>query len=104
MKNRNPYLSLLVLWIIAICFSLSACVIGIISGILWQALFNLALVMLDCIYLGWCICKFNAYKEFLKTKKALEDGLKQFEELMKLKENEPFKEFENNGESSSPKV
>ena len=104
MKNRNPYLSVLVLWIIAICFSLSACVIGIVSGILWQSFVNLALVILDSIFLGWCICKFNAYRELLKTKKALEDGLKQFEELMKIKENEPFKEFENNGESSSRKV
>ena len=71
MQNRNPYLSLLVLWIVAICFSLSACVVGIISGILWQALFNLALVMLDCIYLGWFICKFNACKELLETKRHL---------------------------------
>lgn len=95
MKNRNPYLSCMILWICAICVSLTACILSIISGALWQALLNLALVVIDCIYLGWVICKFNAYNELLKSKKALEDGLKQFEELMKLKENEPFKEFEN---------
>lgn len=94
MKNINPYLSLLVLWIVAICVSLSACVIGIISDILWQALFNLAFVVFDSIWLGVCICKFNAYKQFVNTTKQLEKTL---EEFIKIKENEPFKEFENNG-------
>lgn len=99
MKNRNPYLSCIILWIIVIFINLTACIFGVLNGILWQAFFNLAIVMIDCIYLGWCICKFNAYKELLRTKKALEDGLNQFEELMKMKENEPFKEFENNAKS-----
>ena len=85
MKNRNPYLSCIILWIIVIFINLTACIFGVLNGILWQAFFNLAIVMIDCIYLGWCICKFNAYKELLRTKKALEDGLNQFEELMKMK-------------------
>lgn len=91
MKNRNPYLSCMILWICAICVSLTSCVFGIVNSVLWQALFNLALVILDCIWLGWCICKFNAYKELLKTAKEFEKTL---EELIKMKENEPFKEFE----------
>lgn len=104
MKNRNPYLGLMVLWIVAICVALSFSIYGIVSGNLFLAISQLVFIVFDSIYLGWCIFKFNAYKELLKTKKALEDGLKQLEELMKLKENEPFKEFENNGESSSRKV
>ena len=99
MKNRNPYLSLLVLWICAICVSLSACVFGIVNDILWQALFNLALVVFDSIYLGWCICKFNAYREFAKTQVEIDTFVKEFMKVQKKKENEPFKEFENNGKS-----
>ena len=94
MKNRNPYLSCIILWICVICFSLSVCVFGIVNGILWQALFNLALVVFDSIWLGVCICKFNAYKQFVNTTKQFEKTL---EEFIKMKENEPFKEFEENG-------
>ena len=101
MKNRNPYLSLLVLWIGAICFSLSACIIGIVGGILWQAFFNLAIVMIDCIYLGLTIRRFNEFGEFEKMKESLKEFI---DNMDKAKENEPFKEFENNGESSSRKV
>lgn len=97
MKNRNPYLSLLVLWIIAICVSLTSCIFGVVKGELWQAFFNLALVVFDGVWLGWCICKFVTFMEFIKVKSQLEDGLKQFEKLMKEKGNEPFKEFEENG-------
>lgn len=95
MKNRNPYLSCMILWICAICVSLGFCIYGIVSDNLFLAISQLVFIVFDSIYLGWIICKFNAYKELLKSKKALEDGLKQFEEFMKLKENEPFKEFEN---------
>lgn len=104
MKNRNPYLSLLVLWIGAICFSLSSCIVGIVSGVLWQALFNLALVILECIFLGWCICKFKQYREFENSAKEFNAYLQMLIDKEKAKENEPFKEFENNGESSSRKV
>jgi Flp pilus assembly protein TadB len=97
MKNRNPYLGLMVLWIGAICFSLSACVVGIVSGVLWQALFNLALVILDCTFLGWCICNFQQYREFEKSAKEFNAYLQMLIEKEKAKENEPFKEFENNG-------
>ena len=99
MKNKNPYLSCIILWICAICVALSFSIYGIISGNLFLAISQLVFIVFDSIYLGWCICKFNAYKELLETKKALEDGLKQFEEFMKLKENEPFKEFEDNAKS-----
>ena len=95
MKNRNPYLICMILWIYAICVSLGFCIYGIVSNDLLLAISQLVFIVFDSIYLGWVICKFNAYKELLKSKKALEDGLKQFEEFMKLKENEPFKEFEN---------
>ena len=97
MKNRNPYLSCMILWICAICVSLGFCIYGIVSDNLFLAISQLVFIIFDSIYLGWIICKFNAYKELLKSKKALEDGLKQLEKLTKLKENEPFKEFENNG-------
>lgn len=96
MKNRNPYLSCIVLWIGAICVALSFSIYGIISGNLFLAISQLVFIVFDSIYLGWTICKFNAYNELLETKKALEDGLKQFEEFMKMKENEPFKEYEEN--------
>jgi hypothetical protein len=99
MKNKNPYLSCIILWIGAICVALSFSIYEIVSGNLFLAISQLVFIVFDSIYLGWCICKFNAYKELLKTKKALEDGLKQFEELMKMKENEPFKEFEDNAKS-----
>lgn len=99
MKNRNPYLSLLVLWIGAICFSLSACVIGIISDVLWQALFNLALVILDCIFLGWSICKYQQYREFENSTKKFNAYLQMLIDKEKAKENEHFKEFEENGKS-----
>lgn len=96
MKNRNPYLSLLVLWIGAICFSLSACVFGIVNGFLWQALFNLALVVFDSVFLGWCICKFNAYRDFINYMKEMEEKMKSVGGLCA--EEEPFKEFENGKE------
>ena len=101
MKNRNPYLSLLVLWIVAICVSLTSCVFGIVNCILWQALFNLALVIFDSIYLGWTIRKFNEFREFEKMKESLKEFI---DNMDKMKENEPFKEFEDNGKSSSRKV
>ena len=94
MKNKNPYLSCMILWIGAICVSLSACVLGIVNGILWQAFFNLAIVMIDCIYLGWTIRRFNEFKEFEKMKESLKDFI---DNMDKAKENEPFKEFEENG-------
>ena len=56
-------------------------------------------IVSDSIYLGWCICKFNAYKNYRESTKQIEKTLKDFEELMKMKENEPFKEFEENGKS-----
>ena len=94
MKNRNPYLSCIILWIIAICVSLTSCVFGIVNSVLWQAFVNLALVILDCIYFGWTICKFNEYREFEKMKTSLKEFI---DNMDKLKENEPFKEFEENG-------
>ena len=104
MKNRNPYLSCIILWICAICVSLTSCVFGIVNSVLWQALFNLALVILDSIFLGWCICKFEQYREFQNSAKEFNAYLQMLIEKEKSKENEPFKEFENNGESSSRKV
>lgn len=94
MKNKNPYLSCMILWICAICVSLTVCILSIISGALWQALLNLALVMIDCICLGWTIRRFNEYKEFEKMKESLKEFI---DNMDKLKENEPFKEFEENG-------
>ena len=101
MKNKNPYLSCIMLWIIVIFINLTACIFGVINGILWQAFFNLAIVMIDCIYLGWCIRRFNEFREFEKMKKSLKEFI---DNMDKMKENEPFKEFENNGKSSSRKV
>lgn len=97
MRDRNPYLVDLVLLVIAICVSLGWCIYGIVSSDLLLAVLHLAVISASCILLGWCICKFNDYRELLKTKKMIEDGLMRFAELMKMKENEPFKEFENNG-------
>ena len=94
MKNRNPYLSCIVLWIIVIFINLTACVLGVLNGILWQAFFNLAIVIIDCIFLGWCICKFNAYRNYIESTKSIEKTLKEFEKFIKMAENEPFKEFE----------
>lgn len=97
MKNRNPYLSCMILWIFAICVSLTSCVFGIVNGVLWQALFNLALVILDCIFLGWSICKYQQYREFENSAKEFNAYLQMLIDKEKAKENEPFKEFENNG-------
>lgn len=99
MKNRNPFLSVIILWICAICVSLTSCVFGIVNGVLWKALFNLALVVLDCIYLGWCICKFQQYREFQNSVKQFDAYMQMLIEKEKAKENEPFKEFENNAKS-----
>lgn len=95
MKNKNPYLSCIILWIIVIFINLTACILGVLNGILWQAFFNLAIVMIDCIYLGWCICKFNAHREFVNYIKEMEEKMKSVGGLCA--EEEPFKEFENNG-------
>lgn len=94
MKNRNPYLSCIILWIGVICFNITACIFGVLNCILWQALFNLALIVFDSIYLGWVIRRFNEYKEFEKMKERLKEFI---DNMDKMKENEPFKEFENNG-------
>ena len=92
MKNRNPYLSVIILWIIVIFINLTACIFGVLNGILWQAFFNLAIVMIDCVCLGWCICKFNAHREFVNYIKEVEEKVKG--SLCGKCEEEPFKEFE----------
>ena len=99
MKNRNPYLSLLVLWTSAICVALSFSIYGIVSGNLFLAISQLVFIVFDSIYLGWCICKFNAYREFAKTQVEIDTFVKEFMKVQKKKENEPFKEFENNAKS-----
>ena len=98
MKNRNPHLSCIILWIIVIFVNLTACIFGVINGILWQAFFNLAIVMIDCICLGWCICKFNSYKELLERKKEIDKSVVDFLDWLKNENSEPFKEFENEKE------
>lgn len=99
MKNRNPFLSLIILWIVAICVALSFCIYGIVSGNLFLGISQLFFIVWDSIWLGSVICRFNAYRDFIKSSKAFESKLKEFEELMRIKENEPFKEFENNDKS-----
>lgn len=94
MKNRNPYLSLLVLWIVAICVALSFSIYGIVSGNLFLAISQLVFIVFDSIYLGRCIRRFNEYKEFDKMKESLKEFI---DNMDKMKENEPFKEFEENG-------
>lgn len=94
MKNRNPYLSCIILWICAICVALSFCIYGIISGNLFLAISQLVFIVFDSIYLGWAIRRFNEYKEFDKMKERLKEFIDNME---KAKVNEPFKEFENNG-------
>jgi hypothetical protein len=96
MKNRNPYLSLLVLWIGAICVALSFSIYGIVSGNLFLAISQLVFIVFDSIYLGWCICKFNAYRNYIESTKSIEKTLEEFEKFIKMKENEPFKEYEEN--------
>lgn len=99
MKNKNPYLSCMILWICAICVSLGFCIYGIVSNNLLLAISQLVFIVFDSIYLGWCICKFNAYREFAKTQVEIDTFVKEFMKVQKNKENEPFKEFENNGKS-----
>ena len=82
------------LWVVAICASLVACVVGIVKGVMWQALWNLVVVVADCIFLGWCVCKFNAYREFAKTQVEIDTFVKEFMKVQKAKESEPFNEFE----------
>ena len=94
MKNKNPYLSLIVLWIIASCISLGACVVGIVNGVLLQAFANLALVVVDSIYLGLTIGKFQQYREIIENSMKLFDSYLQ---MLMEEQNEPFKEFEENG-------
>lgn len=89
MKNKNPYLSLMVLWIIASCISLSACIVGIVGGDFWIAFVNLALVVVDSIYLGLTIGK---YREIENSMKLFDSYL----QILMEKQNEPFKEFEEN--------
>ena len=93
MKNKNPYLSLLVLWICAICVALSFSIYGIVSGNLFLAISQLVFIVFDSIYLGWCICKFNAYREFVNYMREMEEKMKGG--LCGKCEEEPFKEFEN---------
>lgn len=97
MKNRNPYLSLLVLWVIAVCASLISSIVGIIRGVEWQGLFNLVLAVFDGVGLGWCICKFDAYEQFVKTQVEIDKMVNELTKVQKEKEIEPFKEFEENG-------
>ena len=97
MKNRNPFLSVIILWIFVICVSVTSCVFGIVNGILWQALFNLDIVVVGCVCLGWTICKFQQYREFENSVKQFNDYMQMLIEKEKAKKNEPFKEFENNG-------
>lgn len=96
MKNRNPYLSCIILWIGALCVSFGFCIYGIISGNLVLAISQLVFIVFDSIYLGWVIRRFNEYKEFEKMKESLKEFI---DNMDKTKENEPFKEFEDNGKS-----
>lgn len=99
MKNRNPYLSCIILWIGAFCVSLTSCVFGIVNDVLWQSFVNLALVVFDCVFLGWCICKFEQYREFQNSAKEFNAYLQTLIDKEKEKIEEPFKEFENNSKS-----
>jgi Na+/melibiose symporter-like transporter len=101
MENRNPYLSCIILWISAVCVALLFSIYGIVSGNLFLAISQLVLIVFDSIYLGWCIRRFNEFRELEKMKESLKEFI---DNMDKIKENEPFKEFENNGESSSRKV
>lgn len=62
MKNRNPYLSCIILWICAICVALSFSIYGIVSSNLFLAISQLVFIVFDSIYLGWAIRRFNEYK------------------------------------------
>ena len=95
MKNKNPYLSCIILWIGAICVSLGFCIYGIISGNLLLAISQLVFIVFDSIYLGCCIRRFNEFREFEKMKESLKEFI---DNMDKMKENEPFKEFENGKE------
>jgi hypothetical protein len=93
MNNKNPYLSILILWIVVSCFSLSSCIFGIVRDNLWQAFFNLALVIVDCVYLGLTIDKFIRYEEFKKSAEQFNEYINTLIEKEKANDNEPFEEF-----------
>ena len=96
MKNRNPYLSCIILWIFCLCVALSFCIYGIVSDNLFLAISQLVLIVFDSIYLGWCICRFNDYKQFLARKKEIDKQVVDFLDWLKNENSEPFKEFEEN--------
>jgi hypothetical protein len=79
--------------------SLGFCIYGVVSGNLFLAISQLVFIVFDSIYLGWNICKFNAYRNYIESTKSIERTLKEFEKFIKMAESEPFKEFEDNGKS-----
>lgn len=99
MKNKNPYLSCMILWILTISFMLFSCVLAIVEGQLGLAIVALVLVVFDAIWLGWTICKFNDYKKFLARKKEIDKNVVDFLDWLKNENSEPFKEFEDNAKS-----
>ena len=99
MKNRNPFLSVIVLWVCAICVSLAFCIVGIVFESLFLAISQLVWLVFDSVWLGIAVCKFNSYKELAKKTKDVENILNEFGKLMETKEKDPFKEFDSDDKS-----
>ena len=91
MKHKNPYSNIVLVWAIALTLSILGCVLGIVRNNVWQSVFELALAVIDGIFLGYAICRYKFHKEMINSINKFEEGLKH---ILELQEKELFKEFE----------
>ena len=91
MKDRNPFLWAIIYNVVAIVLMIVGLVCSSYVDYWASFIVCLCLLVVDSVMLGWDICKYNAYRNLMVSKRHFEEML----EKIKQKENEPFKEYDN---------
>lgn len=100
MKDRNPFKLNLILWSCILLYSLTMCIVSIFTSSNIAIIIHLCFVVFDGVFLGWTICKYFDYKDFIESKNKMIDLLEMCVKEMEKNKNEPFKEFKSGKEEN----
>ena len=100
MKDRNPFKLNLILWSCILLYSFTMCIVSIYTSSNIAIIIHLCFVVFDSFFLGWTICKYFEYNDFIESKNKISDLLEMCVKEMEKNKNEPFKEFDNGKEEN----
>ena len=80
---KNPYLLVVVCWLVAMCFNVAMVVLCALNSDLVLCFVNLAMVCIDGVFCGIGLCNYTSYRNFLKSIEKMRNDLGVFENMAK---------------------